>query len=58
MKISTYFTFLVIVSAVLFIFGMMAQEASDNYPDSNISTSEWRDRYDYVNDINNLPSFS
>jgi len=52
MKISTYVTIILVIGAVLFIFGMMSQEATQNYPDSNLNNSEWVDKYNYASDIN------
>jgi hypothetical protein len=52
MKLSQFLIFVVAVAGMFFIFGLMSQEASVNYPDSNINDSEWLGKYDYSEQIN------
>ena len=52
MKISTLISVMVMVSAIFFIFSSMVQESNEQYPEVNINSSDWEDRYDYVEDIN------
>jgi hypothetical protein len=51
MKLSVLVTFILLTSAVFFIFSQMVSESNDLYG-SNINSSEWDSKYDYVNDIN------
>jgi len=52
MKLSQFLIFVVAVAGMFFIFGLMSQEASVDYPDSNINDSEWLGKYDYSEQIN------
>lgn len=52
MKLSQFLIFVVAVAGMFFIFGLMSQEASVNYSDSNINDSEWLGKYDYSSEIN------
>lgn len=52
MKISVFISIMVMVGAIFFIFSSMVQEANDQYPEVNINSSEWEERYDYVDEIN------
>ena len=52
MKISTFVSFILLVSVVIFIFASMADEANTQFSDANLNTSEWSDKYDYVSSIN------
>lgn len=56
MKISDFISMMVMVSAIFFIFASMIQESNDQYPDVNINSSEWEERYDYIEDINGTVS--
>jgi len=52
MKISTFIQLVLLISAFTLIFGMMAQEGVENYPEANINTTDWYGRYDYSSQIN------
>lgn len=52
MKISTFIFFLLVISGFFFIFGLMSQEGANLYPSANINDSEWRNQYDYVDEVN------
>lgn len=52
MKISTFFIFLLVVSGVFFVFAEIIRESNQQFPDSNINSSEWEDKYEYVEEIN------
>jgi predicted PurR-regulated permease PerM len=51
MKISTFVATIVIIGAVFFLFAQMVKEGNSTYS-SNINSSEWDTKYDYVNRVN------
>jgi len=58
MKISTFITMFLIISAVFFIFTLMANDVKEYYPQDEQNISEWSGKYefsdnvsDYVEDI-------
>ena len=52
MKLSTYLQIFLIIAGFMFIFGLMAQESKENYPDANINDSAWVGKFDYSGEIN------
>lgn len=53
MKISTFFFALLMVAAIFFIYAEIVRESNEQFPlDSKLNSSEWEDKYDYVEDIN------
>lgn len=53
MKLSTFFIFLLIISGIFFVFAMMVKEANEQFPDeSNLNSSEWENKYEFVENIN------
>jgi len=52
MKLSSLILFVIFVAAIFFIFALMVREANLQYPDADINSSEWDDKYDYIENIN------
>lgn len=52
MKISTFITLILIISAVFFVMGSMTSEINEYSPEVQINDSAWAGRYDYTEDIN------
>lgn len=52
MKISTFFEILLVVGVIFGVYGLMINEENNNYPSDTINSSEWQDRYDYTQSLN------
>jgi len=52
MKLSVMITFVLIISAVFFMFALMVNEGKIDNPDANPNITEWENQYNYVNDVN------
>ena len=51
MKISTFITSFLVVSAVFFVFALMASDIKTYYPDESRNTSEWEGQYEFQDNI-------
>lgn len=56
MKLSVMIGFVLIISGVFYIFGLMVNEANLDNPNANADISDWQNRYNYVNDVNSTLS--
>lgn len=52
MKLSTFIVTILVISGIFFVFAEMIRESNDQFPDNSINSSEWEDRYDYIDDVN------
>lgn len=52
MKLSTFVTIILIISGVFFAYAQITKEINTQYPDSSLNSSEWEDKYDYIEDVN------
>lgn len=52
MRASTFFTILLLVGGLFSLFTLMVQEANQQYPDANLDSTEWNNKYDYASRIN------
>lgn len=52
MKFSSFFFFLLFVSAIFSLYALMYQEGNQQFGEVNASSSEWNDSYDYVESLN------
>lgn len=55
MKISTFMIMLVMIGVILFVMVETVNEGAQIY-DTNINSTEWENRFDYVDDINSTVS--
>lgn len=53
MKLSTFIMFILVIAGVFFIYAEMVRETNENIEDTPyLNSSEWEDRYNYVEDLN------
>jgi len=52
MKISTFISILLVVGGIFFLFASMVAETNTQYPDADINSSIWSNKYNYADRIN------
>lgn len=52
MKISAFVFALLIISGIFFMFAEMVREQNENFPDNPVNSTEWEEKYDFIDDVN------
>ena len=52
MKISNFVMLLLIIAGVFFVYAEIMREANQEFEENYLNSSEWEDKYDYIDEVN------